>query len=127
MPGLGLERYIYGDDWIKSKRTKKKRRKRKHLQQQEQQETKPRQPRLSTLCWCCANATNEGCEWSADFKPVEGWEAIPTTIHSKEYIELPNGKTKIQDRIVESFKVIKCPKFIEDVTPNDLSLPRPKK
>ena len=29
----------------------------------------------STLCWDCANATNGGCSWSANLKPVEEWEA----------------------------------------------------
>lgn len=79
---------------------------------------------LSTLCWCCANATNDGCEWSADFEPVPGWEAIPTKINSKVLIQLPNGQLKNKDRLVDSFKVIKCPKFIEDIDPKQLGIPQ---
>ena len=49
-----------------------------------------------TICWDCKNATG-GCSWSNhhEHKPVEGWEAIPTT--------MGNG--------VHSFAVLKCPKY----------------
>lgn len=30
------------------------------------------------LCWNCANVYG-GCEWSARFEPVPGWDAIATT------------------------------------------------
>jgi len=29
-----------------------------------------------SLCAFCGNACNNGCSWSEDFVPVEGWEAV---------------------------------------------------
>ncbi len=52
----------------------------------------------TTLCWDCQNALCK-CSWSREFKPVEGWTAIQTTIG--------------RDR-VKSFCVIECPEFRED-------------
>lgn len=52
----------------------------------------------SSLCWDCANALC-GCDWSRDFKPVEGWEAKFS----------PATKNK-----VESYHVISCPQFEKD-------------
>lgn len=52
--------------------------------------------RPDSLCWDCKNAVG-GCEWSQNFTPVDGWEAIPRTICDED-----------------SFCVIKCPKFVED-------------
>ena len=51
-----------------------------------------------TLCWDCRNATEKDCEWSRDFKPVEGWVA-------EETFKKGAGTTYI---------VYKCPKFIRD-------------
>lgn len=34
-----------------------------------------------TLCWDCQRAVKE-CPWSANFEPVEGWDAEPTVIMS---------------------------------------------
>lgn len=49
-----------------------------------------------TLCWDCANYA-KGCNWSECFKPVKGWEAVPTkTMHFDSYI------------------VYECPKFKRD-------------
>ena len=74
--------------------------------------TKPYKIEPTTLCWCCANAINDGCSWSKNFIPVEGWRAIPTIIIEGA------GRKK------HSFKVIECPKFIQDVEPRYLGLPR---
>ena len=49
-------------------------------------------------CWDCANACG-GCEWSARFEPVPGWDAIPTT-------RTVSGKF-----VDKSFSVRACPKF----------------
>lgn len=49
-------------------------------------------------CWDCANACG-GCEWSARFEPVPGWDAIPTT-------RTVSGKF-----VEKSFSVRACPKF----------------
>ena len=46
-----------------------------------------------TLCWDCANATDCGCDWSWQLKPVKGWEARKTEI---------------------GYIVIKCPEFERD-------------
>ena len=51
-----------------------------------------------TLCWDCRNSTERECEWSLNFQPVPGWEAVES--YKKEY-----GKTYI---------VRKCPKFVRD-------------
>ncbi len=53
---------------------------------------------IDTLCWDCQNAIGK-CSWSREFKPVEGWTAIPTFI----------GRDKIK-----SFCVVECPQFKED-------------
>lgn len=55
-----------------------------------------------TLCWSCKNAVpsqNCGCNWSREFKPVEGWTA------ERRDLKISRGKT------VESYLVVKCPKF----------------
>lgn len=55
-----------------------------------------------TLCWDCANATKpDVCCWCADFKPVPGWDAEPTTK---------------QDGFdaYESYLVKHCPLFVRD-------------
>lgn len=51
-----------------------------------------------TLCWCCANVYS-GCEWSANRKAVEGWDA---------------EKDSIEGRI--SYRVKRCPKFVRDTS-----------
>lgn len=63
-----------------------------------------------TICWDCKNAVptadgKYGCPWSREAKPVDGWEAKPTQ-HKDHY---PRGF-----RVVNSFNVRKCPKFIHD-------------
>ena len=52
-----------------------------------------------TKCWTCKNACNGDCEWSRDFKPVPGWDAIKNYIPS-------NGE------FAETYHVINCPKYI---------------
>ena len=58
-------------------------------------------PRPDTLCWDCKNSTNNGCEWSMSFKPVEGWNAVPSAI-------LGGGAN---DKYTDSYLVLECPKF----------------
>lgn len=58
-------------------------------------------PRPGTLCWDCKNSTNNGCEWSRSFKPVEGWNAVPSAI-------LVGGAN---DKYTDSYLVLECPKF----------------
>ena len=58
-------------------------------------------PRPDTLCWDCKNSTNNGCEWSRSFKPVEGWNAVPSAI-------LVGGGN---DKYTDSYLVLDCPKF----------------
>lgn len=57
----------------------------------------------ATLCWLCQNARADRCTWFVDFTPVDGWDAIPT-----EIIMNTNGENKI----VDSFNVFGCPKFL---------------
>ena len=67
----------------------------------------------ATLCWDCLNAvpsTENGCEWSKGYRPVEGWEAILTKYET----------TTVWDtapRFVESYCVVRCPKFeLDEIT-----------
>ena len=59
-----------------------------------------------TLCWNCSRSIN-GCCWARDFKPVPGWKAKPTKI--KGFYEAGKITT------VDSFHVIECPEFKDDV------------
>lgn len=59
-----------------------------------------------TLCWACGNACG-GCEWSALGKPVKGWTAKKTLIR--------NMDCAAHVRYEHSYKVIACPKFVNDV------------
>ena len=56
-------------------------------------------PVTGSICWRCRKATNSGCSWSRDKKPVEGWTAT-----EKNYKGF-NGK------LVTSYCVIDCPEF----------------
>lgn len=53
------------------------------------------------LCCYCMKAYG-GCSWSKEFKPVEGWTAVPTVILTRN----PRGKDSIQ-----SYKITACPEF----------------
>ena len=98
----------------------KRTRRRKPFSQRKPPKTKPSKGfPLSTLCWCCAKATTEGCSWSANFIPVKGWEATPTII--KEGALLNE-----EPRLTHSFKVHKCPEVVEDCEPQKLGLVRNK-
>ncbi len=55
---------------------------------------------METLCWECAKSCGE-CSWAREFKPVEGWEAKPTTIKGEGYK-------------YRSYRVISCPQFQPD-------------
>jgi hypothetical protein len=59
-----------------------------------------------TICWDCKKSTGgEDCPWANEFKPVEGWDATPTTIKMI-------GKSKRnKGKIEPSFKVNSCPLF----------------
>lgn len=60
----------------------------------------------NTLCWSCANACG-GCSWSdGSFTPVEGWTADET--------HLLCDRGQWRDKIVSSYLVKKCPKYIND-------------
>lgn len=83
---------------------------------------------LTTICWCCENATNDGCSWSRSFIPVEGWEATPTIIQGgfNAKYELIDGKvvrTQLE-REIHSYKVHSCPQFKPDVLPQHLGIPQ---
>lgn len=52
-----------------------------------------------TICWTCAKAVI-GCDWSREFKPIDGWTAKPTMLKGRE-----NQK---------SFRVIECPEYKPD-------------
>ena len=57
------------------------------------------------MCWWCKNAVPDdkgytGCNWSRDFKPVEGWEAVEVIKNANE-------------QAVETYRVLKCPEYEE--------------
>lgn len=52
-----------------------------------------------TICWGCANACGNGCSWSRDGVPVEGWTARPTMIVSYG---------------TQSYCVTACPEYVVD-------------
>lgn len=71
----------------------------------------------ATLCWTCQRAIRveiEGirCPWSHYFKPVPGWDAIPT----KKYAH----KTEGGYRCVDSYNVKSCPLYLKD-KPQDIN------
>ena len=55
-----------------------------------------------TLCWDCANATNNFCPWAESGKPVDGWRATPTTIKQNGHV------------VAHSYHVHSCPMFKRD-------------
>lgn len=59
-----------------------------------------------TLCWSCQNATG-GCSWTeyGRFEPVDGWDATPTLIRSKNEDTL---------HVIPSYLVNDCPEYIPD-------------
>ena len=59
-----------------------------------------RKGRKLTLCWSCQRAVKE-CPWSANFEPVDGWDAVPTKIMG------PVGP-------IPSFHVKSCPLYEPD-------------
>ena len=58
-----------------------------------------------TLCWKCEKACGR-CSWSADFIPVDGWDAMPTIVTA--------DRGHSCERELESFIVKKCPLFNDD-------------
>ena len=54
--------------------------------------------RCDQLCATCGRAVLK-CSWSKDFKPVDGWDAIPTVVHDSE------GD-------FTSYKIMNCPLYI---------------
>lgn len=65
-----------------------------------------------TLCWSCQRAVKE-CPWSANFEPVDGWEADETKIMG------PYG-------VIPSYFVRKCPLYDPD-PPQEQTIRRRKK
>lgn len=65
--------------------------------------TRGRSP--ETLCWSCQRAVKE-CPWSANFEPVEGWDATETKIMG------PYG-------VIPSYFVRKCPLYDPDPIPEN--------
>lgn len=51
-------------------------------------------------CWTCKKAYGL-CRWSRDFKPIPGWNAIPTHHPS-------NGV------FADSYKIISCPEYVKE-------------
>lgn len=62
-----------------------------------------------TLCWKCKKAAGgSDCPWANEFKPVEGWQAMPTIVQM-------TTQTKQREALLQdSFRVHKCPLFERD-------------
>ena len=60
---------------------------------------------IGTLCEFCLNAIpnheGQGCDWSREFKPVDGWIATPIT--------RPTG-----NHLMHTYCVHECPAFVEE-------------
>lgn len=54
-----------------------------------------------TLCWDCSKAC-AGCSWSQEFIPVEGWDATPTKLYTKN------------TALADTYIVNACPLFERD-------------
>ena len=70
-----------------------------------------------TICWSCINsvpcsADGVGCSWFIKFEPVDGWYAT-------RYDYKIDGLTDGTERIVDSYMVHKCPKFVRQIRPYD--------
>ena len=50
------------------------------------------------LCWTCLNCVG-GCSWSIEFKPVEGWTAVPDIM------------TRQVGDDIHTYKVYDCPNY----------------
>lgn len=61
-----------------------------------------------SLCWDCQKATG-GCDWSREFRPVEGWTAQATTLVFQATV----GNRPVYYK-TSSFHVIECPEFEKD-------------
>lgn len=48
------------------------------------------------LCWTCQNATG-GCSWSKNFAPIEGWDAVSTTVDGEDTYFIKNCPQYEQD------------------------------
>ena len=77
-------------------------------------EPKPKRivPTVPSLCWSCRNAVpslqkGTGCNWSREFKPVEGWEAQRRDLCG--YMEC-----QWKDGAIESYRVVRCPEYRQD-------------
>jgi hypothetical protein len=64
----------------------------------------------NTLCWTCKKCYGQ-CSWSANFIPVEGWQALPTTLNNNTYVDT-------------SYLVIKCPEYVDDKSEKYRLLPK---
>lgn len=66
-----------------------------------------------TLCWSCQRAVKE-CPWSANFEPVDGWEA---------------DETKVMGAygVIPSYFVRRCPLYEPDPEPKEPRKRRRKK
>lgn len=68
----------------------------------------PQFQKTRTLCWECRNAVPDGkrgCNWSRHLDPVEGWDAVETSV-----IRIDGGHPK---RIMSAL-VLGCPEFVPD-------------
>ena len=82
---------------------------RRYPPREKKQKKAPKVEYQSTqLCWDCANVYG-GCEWSARFEPVPGWDATPTSRVLKV-----GGKGKGGTRLAFSLMIHYCPKFRRD-------------
>lgn len=65
----------------------------------------PTRKSQETICWNCKKSSGK-CSWSADFTPVDGWDAAPTII-GEDYAP------------VDSFLVKSCPQFEKNARKGD--------
>lgn len=65
----------------------------------------------ATLCWTCGRACGgpNGCSWSREYKPVEGWDA------ERRDVAVWRGESGRQyTEYSESYYVKGCPEYVAD-------------
>ena len=65
----------------------------------------------ATLCWTCGRACGgaNGCSWSREYKPVEGWDA------ERRDVAVWRGESGRQyTEYSESYYVKRCPEYVPD-------------
>ena len=84
--------------------------KEKEKQQAKEKDRYKKSNKNEQLCCSCKNFCF-GCSWSEEFKPVEGWKAIPTKIRHSSRKKLKDGTEEVIVTYDRSYRILSCPKY----------------